>query len=62
MEKIKAKKNNDLENEKRQYFSELEMLISMMMEKKLIEAEQFFLLYDDIRDKLNRVTEVEMES
>lgn len=62
MEKIKAKKNNDLENEKRQYFSELEMLISMMMEKKLIEAEQFFLLYDDICDNLNRVTAVEMES
>lgn len=62
MEKIKVKKDNDLENEKRQLFSELEMLISMMMEKRLIEPEQFFLLYDDICVNLNRVTAVESES
>lgn len=62
MEKIKVKKENDLENEKRQLFSELEMLISMMMEKRLIEPEQFFLLYDDICVNLNRVTAVESES
>ena len=62
MEKIKVKKENDLENEKRQLFSELEMLISMMMEKRLMEPEQFFLLYDDICVNLNRVTAVESES
>jgi len=62
VEKLKAKNKIDLEEEKQQYFSELEILFEMMWEKKIIPYTQFTILYNDICDNLNRVTEVEKAS
>ena len=59
VEKMKIKKKFELEEEKQRYFSELEILFDMMWEKKLIPIGQFFLLYNDICDNLNRLTTVE---
>lgn len=62
MEKVKEKNKADLEEEKQQYFSELDILFEMMWEKKLMPFEQFSMLYNDICDNLNRVMEVERVS
>ena len=55
LENIKRKKKAELQQEKMQYFQELELVIEMGNDGR-IPPEEFLLLYNDICDNLNRVT------
>ena len=54
VKEFSVKQKKELEEEVQQYFMELNMVFDMKHDQ-LIPYEQFFTLYDDICDNLNRV-------
>lgn len=58
VKKMKDKKKKELNLERQQYFSELS-LVFKMTDENTMKPDQFWSLYNDICDNINRVIEEE---